>query len=365
MPRATLPASHTETPGGGTVRDWRALVLLQGEELPEKALGLLALFICIELIFFKFLPDLSTALVQRGSSALTSFDTFNAFYLKPRSVEYPRFLGRRILLAVADRLAPVLHSPDVRLHPLRVAAGLLTPVYAYAGAILALQTRQYSWRYFLVLYSMVALMGLYVFYPGDMPSFAMLSIALYCLLRERLGPALLFMLLTGMFRESSLHAVFFVLLWALCARDRPAPVRMAWVVGFGVAFAAQYVAIRQVFKGPISSVGGVILDPRRLFLEPGLYSLTTLCSLGLALVVVLLCVLRTRSLPHEDWRYGFFRLNCYSLPLWIVFYRSLNGNISELRMLWPVLLPCIYGIAYAGSSSPGRGPPATGAALQR
>jgi hypothetical protein len=26
----------------------------------------------------------------------------------------------------------------------------------------------------------------------------------------------------------------------------------------------------------------------------------------------------------------------------------LSGNISEFRMLFPALLPCIYGIAYAG-----------------
>jgi hypothetical protein len=63
--------------------------------------------------------------------------------------------------------------------------------------------------------------------------------------------------------------------------------------------------------------------------------------------------LKIRLLPRADWRYWFFRLNCYSLPFWVVFYRSLSGNISEFRMLWPVLLPCIYGIGYAARDAPG------------
>jgi hypothetical protein len=131
-----------------------SLVLLRGRDVQEKFLGFLALFICIELVMFKFLPDLSTALVQRGTSGLADFDTFRRYYLTPGSVHYARFLGSRIMMSVADSLAHFIHSEDMRLHPLRVAAGLLTPLYAYVGAILAVQTRsQYSWRYFLVPYS--------------------------------------------------------------------------------------------------------------------------------------------------------------------------------------------------------------------
>ena len=331
----------------------KSWVLLCGRDLQEKALAFLALFICIELILFKFLPDLSTALVQRGTSALADFDTFRRYYLTPGSVHYARFLGSRIMIYVADLAARFIHTEDLRLHPLRIAAGLLTPLYAYLGAILAVQCpRQYSWRHFLVAYSVVAVMGLYVFYPGDMPSFAMLSIALYFLLRERLGLALLFMLLTGLFRESSLHAVFFVFVWALCARSRSINARVGWVIAFGAAFAVEYVAIRHFFKGPVSSEGGLILDPKRLFFESGMYSLTTICSLGLALSIVLGCLIKIKAIAPGDWRLWFFRLNCYALPFWIVFYRSLNGNISEFRMMWPVLLPCIYGIAYAAKDIP-------------
>jgi hypothetical protein len=107
--------------------------------------------------------------------------------------------------------------------------------------------------------------------------------------------------------------------------------------------------IRHWFPGPISASGGIILDPRVLFLDRGLLSLTTLCSLGLAALFPLACYVRCLPLPVRDWRRNFFLLNCWMLPLWIVFYRMLSGNISEFRMLFPALLPCIYGIAYGRS----------------
>jgi hypothetical protein len=78
----------------------------------------------------------------------------------------------------------------------------------------------------------------------------------------------------------------------------------------------------------------------------------------LALVIVLDCLVKIKSMPRDDWRTRFFRLNSFALPLWIVFYRSLNGNISEFRMLWPVILPCIYGIAAGAHAATGQVRPA-------
>jgi hypothetical protein len=295
-------------------------------DLPEKVLSMAALIICIELVLFKFLPDLSTALLQKSTSKLAAWDDYRAYYMTPGSVHYARFLGNRIVLQTATWVGQFVHSEDIRLHPLRIAAGIVTPIYAAFGAVLAMgDGTRYAWRYFMVPYSVAALIGLYVFYPGDMPSFAMLSIALYYLVNERLGPALLFTLLTGLFRESSLHAVFFVLLWALCSTSRPLAARVGWLVAFGAAFAAEYLIIRHFFAGP----------------------LTTICSLGLAVIFPIGCLVRLRSVAADDWRRRFFQLNCFAFPLWIVFYRMLNGNISEFRLMLPVILPCIYGIAYA------------------
>jgi hypothetical protein len=184
-----------------------------------------------------------------------------------------------------------------------------------------------------------------------MPSFACLSLALWALLDERLLVALALTLVTGLFRESAFHMVWLVGVWAWCASSRPLRARLLWPCVFAVAFASEYVAIRHFFPGPVASGGGIILDPRRLFLDKGLLSLTTLCSLGLASLYPLACLRTLGDIPAGDWRSLFFRLNCYVFPAWIVFYRMMNGNIAELRMLLPAILPCIYGIAYSKGTS--------------
>jgi hypothetical protein len=325
------------------------------EDRAEKLLSLAALTLSIELILFKFLPDVSTAVIQHLTSELTDFATFEKDYLTPGTVFHPRFLGNYILYDLARWLGRLFHSGDPRLHPLRVAAGILTPLYACLGTWFALRgAAGLAWRYFLAPYALAVVMGLYVFYPGDMPSFACLSLALWALLEERLVAALLLMLLTGLFRESAFHMVWLVAAWAWCARSQPLRARLVWPGIFALAFALEYVAIRHFFPGPLASGGGIILDPRRLFLDKGLLSLTTLCSLGLASLFPLGGLLTARGLPEGDWRGRFFKLNCWVFPAWIVFYRMMNGNIAEFRMLLPAILPCIYGIAF--SKAQARGP---------
>jgi hypothetical protein len=165
------------------------------------------------------------------------------------------------------------------------------------------------------------------------------------MLYERLGWALVFTLLTGLFRETSLHAVFFVFVWALSTGFRPPIAKLGWLLAYAAAFASEYVAIRHFFPGPVSSAGGFIIDPRELLQE--MHSLTTICSLGLAVIFAAACLTRLQRVSSTDWRYRFFRLNCFAFPFWILFYRMLNGNIAEFRLLWPVILPCIYGVAYS------------------
>jgi hypothetical protein len=324
----------------------------------EKLLSLAALAISIELVLFKFLPDLSTALIQHSRSALTDFTAFEEGYLTPGSVHHARFLGNYILYGLAKLLDLAYHSADPRLHPLRVAAGILTPAYAWLGAHFALREGAgLAWRYFMVPYALAVVIGLYVFYPADMPSLAFLSIALFLLLRERMLAALLLTLVTGLFRETSLHMVVFVAIWAWCNPGVSLPRRISWLGVFALAFLVEYVAVRHFFPGPVSSAGGIIVDPRTLFLGAGLLSLTTVCSLALAVLFPIACLVRIRALPGDDWRYEFFKLNCYAFPAWIIFYRMMNGNLSEFRMLFPVLLPCIYGIAFGaqGQAAPAPG----------
>lgn len=318
----------------------------------EKILAVAALALSIELVIFKFLPDIGTASVQHRPSELTDFEVFRHYYLQPDSVHYARFLGNRILYMLATALDGVYHTTDVRLHPLRLAAGILTPLYAYLGAMPVLAgSAAFSWRYFLALYSFAVLMGLYVFYPGDMSSLAFLSFSLYFLLHERLALAILFMLITGLFRESSFHVVVFAGVWGISTPSRPATAKAMWVGVFMVAFALEYTLVRHFFPGPIASAGGIIFDPRRIFFDSGFSSLTTVCSLGLAALFPIGAWVRLRPLPAGDWRKRFFALNCLCFPLWIVFYRMMNGNLSEFRMLLPAILPCIYAIAYAARQS--------------
>jgi hypothetical protein len=318
------------------------------EDRGEKLISLAALVIAIELVLFKFLPDVSTAVIQHFTSALTDFAAFEGQYMRPGSVFYPRFLGNYILYDLARLLGRVFSSSDPRLHPLRVAAGILTPAYAWLGTWFVLKEGAgVAWRYFLALYGLAVLMGLYVFYPGDMPSFACLSLALWALLNEQMLAALALLLVTGLFRESAFHMVWLVGAWAWSASQRPLRARLAWPGVFALAFVLEYVAIHRFFPGPVASGGGISLDPHRLFLDKGLLSLTTLCSLGLASLFPLACLRAVGNVPAGDWRHLFFRLNCYVFPAWIVFYRMMNGNIAEFRMLLPAILPCIYGIAWS------------------
>ena len=90
----------------------------------EKLLSLLALVLAIELVIFKFLPDIATGVIQGNASDLTDFALFKRDYLQVGTLAYTRFLGNEILWSVAQFIAGLVHSPDVRLHPLRIAAAV-------------------------------------------------------------------------------------------------------------------------------------------------------------------------------------------------------------------------------------------------
>jgi hypothetical protein len=316
-----------------------------GSERSDKIFALLLLALAIELVFFKFVPDLGTAtLPNQAPSFLTDFGIFENTYNVPGSVMYPRFAGPWILLRVARFIARHLHSSDIRLHPLRVAAAMLTPVYAIVGIapVLAWTTR-YRWRIYVALYCSYCLLSLYVFYPYDMPSIALLSVAAFLILEGRLGAALITMLLIGIFRESALHVVWFACAWALCNREMPALRRAAWAAIYAVAFGLEYVLIRVAYPGH----GAVLLDPHEIFFGRGLWSLTCIVTLAIVAIVPMHYLVTRGVRRSSDWRHNFFLLNCAATPVWIIFYRIMGGNISELRMLIPILLPIFYGIAMA------------------
>jgi hypothetical protein len=320
----------------------------------DKVFALLLFGLAIELIFFKFLPDLATAMLpHQFPSSLADFKVYEAAYLNPGSVGYPRFAGNWILFGLARLLAGHIHSGDVRLHPLRIAAAILTPLYAVIGLgpVLARTTR-YRWRTYLALYCSYCVISLYVFYPGDMPSIALLSVAAFLILEQRLGAALIVMLLTGLFRESSLHAVWFVFAWAICNREVAVTRRVVWTLVYLLAFVIEYFVIRIFFPGH----GSILLDPHEIFFGHGLWSLTCIVTLSVVAIVPV-HYLATRGVRFgHDWRRNFFILNCAASPAWIIFYRIMGGNISELRMLLPILLPIFYGLAIGPAKQPAPNP---------
>lgn len=309
----------------------------------SKWFALLLLVLAIELIFFKFVPDLGTAtLPNQGPSLLTDIHAFQDYYQTPNSVMYPRFAGTSILLWLARFIGNHVHSTDVRLYPLRIAAGILTPLYAMIGLIPVLRCRtRYRWQTYTTLYGIYCALGLYVFYPYDMPSIALISIAAFLILEEQLGPALVVMTLTGIFRESSLHIVWFVFAWAWC-RPTPAPSkRWGWCALYLAVFGLEYLLVHRFYPGHTAADW----DLHDVFFGRGLWSFTCIVTLSLVAIVPLYTVVRVKSQASPDWRSKFFLMNCASTPFWILFYRFVGGNISELRMLLPVVLPLFYGIA--------------------
>jgi hypothetical protein len=312
-------------------------------ERKDKIFVLLLFCLAIELIFFKFMPDLATAtLPNQGPSQLADFKVFQSSYLTPGSVMYPRFAGTRVLFWLAKLVSGRVHSGDVRLHPLRIAAAILTPLYAMVGLLpVLIRSTRYRWQTYAALYCSYCVISLYVFYPYDMPSIALVSVAAFLIIEEQLGAALIVMLLAGIFRESSFHIVWFAFAWAICSRRTPAPRRLMVSILYLVAFIVEYLVVRMAYPGR----GSITLDPYQILFGRGLWSLTCIVTLAI-LAIVPIHYFVTRGIRFgPDWRHNFFVLNCAATPAWIIFYRIMGGNISELRMLIPILLPIFYGLA--------------------
>ena len=287
--------------------------------------GIIAIVCAVELVLFKFCPDLGNGVVQSVPSALSSFAAFQTNFMTPNTGHSARFLGNLLMWKLAHAIPT--HSSDIRLHPLRIAAGILEPLYVLLGISPVLLYRQYSGAVFAATYTACCCVAMYVFNPADLGSLAFLSISLFCVLDDRWALALLAMLMSGLFRESAFHAVWFVLLkdW------RRTPLFIA-------VFLIEYVAIRHFFPGPLRSEP---IGLRQIFFGPGLWSLTSLGSVGLASAIVL-------GYP-PNFREPFFRYNCYAFPAWLLLYRFFNGNWSEFRMFLPILLPVILGYSVRSS----------------
>jgi hypothetical protein len=317
--------------------------------------------VAIFLIFFKFTPDAGFIYFYnmvngtKLESDFVSVDQFRHHFLSPDSVNYPRFLGNIIVYELSKFMGSIVKSTDPRLSPLRLSAALVACASLYIATLAPLVNRRLlDWRTFFCLFSFVTLIGQYVYYPGDMTSLAFLSLSLFFILREKFVWAAVFMGVTGLFRESAFHVVYFMLIWSICDRRTELAKRAAIVLGFAVLFFLEYRLIRVFYPGPISAVSnqyGMETSIAAIFFEKGLWSLTTVATIALQFLLgAYYLITRDREKP-ASWRDRFFLLNCLSLPLWILFYRMLGGNISEFRLLFPALLPIVYGVAYNARSA--------------
>jgi fumarate reductase subunit D len=328
---------------------------LPGNQVRVIALTLAAFLLLIVLIFFKFIPDIGTGYIQGTPSSLSVWAAFDDYYMTPNKIFYPRFLGNVILRGMAGIIDPHVHSTDQRLHPLRIAATLLTALYFLIGLIPAfLLPRQIDWRVFMSTYGFMFISGLYVFYPCDAPAIAFLSLGLAALLVDSLALALVCLLITGLFRESAFHFTVLFLFWALSRRDKPVIKRVGWLVASCILFVLEFKIIRYYYPAPSTGSEQMLLrliyNYKDILLGGGFWSLTTVATLSLGLLFPFgYLLLANRN--DQTWTNRFFLLNCLAFPFWIVFYRIQGGNISEFRMLWPVILPYVYGMAWRANDA--------------
>lgn len=335
---------------------------IQRLRLFEIMLAILFCILMIEVVIFKYIPDVGTASYQNSISSLTSFDTYSNVYMAPGSVHHARFLGNLVLWHIADIISGFVHSVDMRLHPLRIAAAILTPFYFVLGVIPALLMRNiFDWKYFIVFYAVMFFGGLYVFYPCDAPALAGVSWAFYFLFQRKYLYVLAALLITGLFRESAFHIVVLAGIFMLTEKPRFQTEAIAWMALLSLAFLLEYIIVRKYYPGPISvNATTNSIDFREMFFGKGLWSLTSSVTLLLlALFPVFYWVRKAISKMNMDLGVDshlkgqppfvrrFFWLNCAAIPLWIVFYRAMGGNMTEFRIFWPVLLPVVYGIAWS------------------
>lgn len=321
----------------------------RSRELPLKILLVFACCLWIQLSFFKYLPDIGTAVYQKSPSVLTDFEIFQNVYMAKASVHAARFLGNHIVFDFAKMLAPYIHSSDIRFHPLRIAAAILTSLYFIIGVapIFFVAKEIMNWRVFLAGYAVLFACGMYIFYPCDAPSLAVFSFGFFYLLRGWLVAVLICLVVMGLFRESAFHLLVVTAMWALTCGQGTAWRRAIWLMVMALIFVLEYKITRIYFPGPLTGTGGLILGSE-IFTGKGLLSFTSMTTLSLVALgpAVYLC------LRVADWRNTaldrFFLLNCLAVPCWVIFYRMFGGNITEFRMLWPALLPLVYGIAMAG-----------------
>ncbi len=338
----------------------------QTRRLTEIIIFYIIVFSAVFIVFFKFSPDVGFAYffnAQHGCVGLckTTLEDFGAFkgydLTQNGDVHYARFLGNELVYYLAIVIDYVLKTTDPRLHPLRISAAIWSCFFLLLGTIF--QTRAdgfINWKVFFVLYSFVCLVGMYVYYPADMPSVALISLCLYFMQDQRFGLTLGAMIIAGLFRESAFHVVVLVCVWAVCQSERRLLERIGFIFLFAAVFFVEYKVIRLFFPGRLSDAGGAFgidFSISNILFAKGLWSLTSMGVLAIDFSLILYYIIYAMDQTDRSWQRRFYLTNCLLFPCWILFYRMLAGNVNEFRLLIPALLPVIFGIAHNASLEAG------------
>ena len=319
------------------------------ETIILKALYLCAIPVVIAFVFLKFQPDIGIGPTSTTQSVLTGYAPFEAELIDRKGGNHTaRFLGNRVVYHGAAALETVTGIPaDPRLHPLRLSALCFAAICMLAGLAPAAAGNRgtgapVDWQRFAVAYGFIGIFSLYTYKPYDLPAFACITVFLFLVLQRRFGGAWLALIVCGLFRENGIHAVYMAAALLLVAPRRIGP---AWVAVYAVTWLAEYIAVRAWFGfAERSFFLDRVLDE---FSSPTLYgSVAVLVILaGFALLPVARRAVDGTPAPLDR----FIVIHALSVIPWILFYRAMGGNIAEFRMLLPVALPLVFGLAYRPS----------------
>lgn len=317
----------------------------------------LALTPLVVLIFLmKFAADISIGPFTGERPFLGSYESYHG-HMTQDSVYAPRFAAIQGVYYVARGIEVFTGVPahDIRLHPLRLAAALVSTlsIWAAAAPVLLHRAGRWDWKTFYAGYLALACLSFYVYMPYDLTSLAFISPALYLLLEKKSRFGVLALLLVGgLFRESVLHVAWF----AVATLAIPSlSVGLGWAATYVAAFAAEWWVLRRVIwhattaNGPLDTLIANLTSPTAWVVVA-----LILCLAGLALVVIASRVSRAtgfRRLPPLE---AFFLIQVAMVPIWLLFYSCNGGNWSEFRMQLPALLPLLYAVAYRPPTVTGR-----------
>lgn len=319
--------------------DW----LAEHAETLLKLLALAATPALVLLFFLKFAPDISTAVWQHGDPAFSPLSNYPSYWkVLEEDVFQARFAGNWLVYGVAKGIERVIHIPsDPRLHPLRLAAAIVSTLSVYAGIAPVLFARWGRWRWavFYSVYMLLALLSIYVYTPYDLPSLAFISWSFVLMLGKKKWATLAVLLVGGCFRESMLHSVWFAVSMLVIPS---LSLGLAWTAVYFVAYWAQWLIIRKIFFPSHARI-----DFKHIL--ENVLTPTSWASAGILLLMATAALVviarRARLAGRVSPLDRFFLIQVFMAPVWLVFYDFTGGNWAEFRMLTPIALPLAYALA--------------------